>query len=163
MSNIMEKQYAKSPTQCPDRVQETTDSVLTYHAGENGLWSWGGFGLVGGVTTLISPCAGVWGAGCVDDGLPPDDGVWGLGTATLRGPVTDKLVATSGGLWASLRLSESLEIPPSDNLDPSDSLDNPSGSWCCGCGWWSMASCGCCGCNLGGWSPKGSGNLIIKE
>lgn len=137
---------------------------MRYHAGENGLWICGGFGgvlCVGGVTTRIKPWVGTWtddGWFCWDEGvwwldeggLPRDEGVCGLGTATRRGPVTERFVATRGGLCASLRLS--------DNLDPSDdNLDMPSGSWCCGWwGWWRRPSCGC---SRGGAKPSGSGNL----
>lgn len=82
----------------------------------------------------------------------------GLGTATLKGPATDRFAASNGGLWASDRLSDSRESPPSDSRDVSDILDIPSASW--GCGWCSRPSCGC---SLGGGRPNGSGNLQSKE
>lgn len=125
---------------------------LSYHAGENGLWIWGGFGFIGGVATLISP----WPLGVCwfEGGLPREDGVWGLGTATLSGPVIDKFVATRGGLCASDKLSDSRDIPPSDKREVSDNLDTLSGSWWWG--WWSKVSWWC---NLGGGRPRVSGNL----
>lgn len=131
----------------------------SYHAGEKGLCICGGFGLMGGVTTLINPWPGfcsIWRALSATGGLPRDDGVCGLGTLTLRGPVTQRFVATKGGLWASLKLSDRRDIPPSERREPSDSLDIPSCMWWCGWGWWSIESWWC---NRGGWRTIGSGNL----
>jgi len=54
--------------------------------------------------------------------------VCGLGTATLSGPVTDRLAGINGGLWASDKLSDRRDRPPSDNRDVSDILDIPSDS-----------------------------------
>lgn len=143
-------------------IVSSGSSSLSYHAGENGLWIWGGFGFGGGgVATLINPWPWdwPWGVGWLagGGGLPREEGVWGLGTATLRGPVTDRFVAINGGLCASDRLSDRREIPPSESREPSDIR---SGSWCCTWGWWSRPSCGC---NLGGGSPRGSGNLELES
>lgn len=80
----------------------------------------------------------------------------GLGTATLNEPATDRFAASNGGLWASDRLSDMRESPPSDSREASDILEIPSVSWCWECGWCSRPSCGW---SLGGGSPKGSGNL----
>ena len=128
---------------------------LSYHAGEKGLWICGGFGLIGGVGTLISP----WSLGLcwLEGGLPREDVVWGLGTATRSGPVTDRFVATRGGLCASDKLSDKRDTPPSDKRDVSDNLEILSANWWCG--WWSKVSWGC---NLGGGKLRVSGNLKWK-